>query len=335
MKTGSPLRDALRQMRSIVFLGVILSVFAGCVPTQKGTMEMKLKPSPQSETVYKVVQETGKDYSFVQPSASKTKERHSVGRIEMVFAQKVESVDISGNAIADITIKQLKYVSEDPQGKAIDFNSMAANAKSDPLYALVGQSYKIKITPNGKVEVVDAKAAREVITQEGSAKKIADRLLSNEEILKRHQVMALMDAGKTLAKKGDKWSTVAASPQGMLVPKSFEKTYTVTDVKEQNDQKIAVVTMNAEPSSKRTTEGMTPEESKMSFFAKMFEEKDNYTGKMVLDLTGGTIDSYQELLKAEWVAVDMPKVAPTDTGKSPDQLTMGFWSLYSIEKVKD
>jgi hypothetical protein len=249
----------------------------------------------------------------------------------MVFAQRVESVDPKGNAIADITIKELKYLSEDAQGKTLDFNSTAEGSKSDPLYALIGQSYKIKIAPDGKVEVIDAGAAREVIKQEGSAKKFADRLFSNEEVERRHQVLALMDTGKALGKKGDKWNTVAASPAGMLTPKSFEKVYTLTDIKEQNGQKIAIVTMNAEPSSKRTA-GMTQEETKMSFFTKMFEEKDNYTGKMVLNLTTGEINSYQELLKAEWLAVESPK-EQQKSDKDPDQLIMGFWSLYSIEKV--
>jgi hypothetical protein len=77
---------------------------------------------------------------------------------------------------------------------------------------------------------------------------------------------------------------------------------------------------------------MTQEETKMNFFAKMFEEKDNYTGKMVLNLTTGEIDSYQELLKAEWVAADATK-EQQKSDKDPDQLIMGFWNLYSIEKV--
>jgi hypothetical protein len=340
-------------MLSIVFLGVVLSVLAGCVPTTG----MKLNLAPQSETDYKVVLETGKDYSFVQPSINKTKERHSVGRVEMVFAQKVESVDQKGDAIADITIKELKYLSEDPQGKTLDFNSTAEGSKSDPLFALIGQSYKIKIAPDGKVEVIDAGAAREVIKQEGSAKKFADRLFSNEEVEKRHQVLALFDANQCLCekdkernakavssnkkpsksvnkrqcKKGDSWSMVSASPAGMLTPKSFEKVYTLTDIKEQNGQKIAIVTMNAEPSSKRAA-NLSPEETKAQFFAKMFEEKDNYTGKMVLNLTTGEINSYQELLKAEWLAVESPK-EQQKSDKDPDQLIMGFWSLYSIEKV--
>jgi hypothetical protein len=69
----------------------------------------------------------------------------------------------------------------------------------------------------------------------------------------------------------------------------------------------------------------------MSLFANMFEEKDSYTGKMTLNLSTGEIDSYQELLKAEWLAVEPSAEQKSD--KEPDQLTMGFSDMYSIEKV--
>ncbi|MFA5292938.1 MAG: DUF6263 family protein [Phycisphaerae bacterium] len=299
-------------------------VIGGCVPTA----QMKLSLAPQSETVYKVTMETSKDYSFVQPSINKTKERHTVGKVEMVFAQKIESVDGQGSAIADISVKQLKYLSQNPEGKSVEFDSENEQGKADPLAKLVGVSYKIKITPKGSVEVVDVAAARGIL-KSGSAGKVAERLFSDEEIARRHQVMALFDA-KGPCKKGDKWSSLAASPGGMLKPKTFEKIYTVTDVKQQNKQTTAVVTMNAVPSSKRSEE-LAGKEPAMGFFANMFDEKDEYTGKMVVNLTTGVISSYQETLKAQWLAAESPDDQKSDKG--PDQLTMGFTSIYSIEKV--
>jgi hypothetical protein len=317
-----------RMMLSVVCLGVILSVLAGCVPTS----EVKLNLTPQRETVYKVVLETSKDYSFSQPSINKTKERHTVGHLEIVFAQKIESVDKQGTAIADITIKKLRYLSEDPQGKAMDFNSTAEASKSDPLMGLIGMSYKIKIMPDGKVETVDVKADRELIKEEGTAKAFVSKLFSDEEIARRHQVLALMNTGKALSEKGDKWSTVIAAPEGMLTPRSFEKVYTLTGIKKQGIDSIAIVDMSASPSSKRAADTPADEQQKLSFFANMFDEKDNYSGKMVLNLTTGEINSYQELLKAEWLAVEPSQEQKSDKG--PDQLTMGFSSLFSIEKVK-
>jgi hypothetical protein len=310
---------------AVIFLGVVLSILAGCMPAT----EVKLNLAERSETVYKVVLQSSKDYAFVQPSINKTKERHTVSRVEVVFAQKIESVDQQGNATANITIKELKYLSKDPQGKAMDFNSTAEGSKSDPLFAVIGQSYKIKITPNGKVGIVDAKAARESV-KSGFAREFAEKLFSDEDIARRHQVLALMDAGQALHKKGDKWSTVTVAPSGMLRQKSFEKVYTLTDIKEQKGSKIAIIDMNAVPSSKRA-ENMAEDEAKAAFFAKNFDEKDNYSGKMIFNLTTGEIDSYREALKAEWFVAELPEKQRGDKG--PDNLTIGFSSLYSIEKV--
>ena len=311
---------------AVIFLGVVLSILAGCIPATK----MKLNLAERNETTYKVVLQSSKDYAFVQPSINKTKERHTVSQIETVFTQKIESVDQQGNAIADITIKELRYSMEEPQGKTMDFNSTAEGSSSNPLFAFIGQSYKIKITPNGKIGIVDAKAARES-GESGFAQKFAEKLFSDEDIAKRHQVLALMDAGQALYKKGDKWSTVAASPPGMLRQKSFEKVYTLTDIKEQKGSKIAIIDMNAVPSSKRAENMSEEDKVKANFFANNFDEKDNYSGKMVFNLTTSEIESYQETLKAEWFVAELPEKRKSDKG--PDQLTIGFSSLYSIEKV--
>ena len=328
----------------VVLTGVVLFVSAGMkaktsAKTPKTSPQMKLTMQPQSEATYKVVIESGKDYSFVQPSVNKTKERHTVGRIEMVFVQKIESVDKKGVAEAVITVKELKYLTDSQKEAtaALTFDSTAENAKSDPMFAIIGQSYKISIAPNGTVAVVDAKAVRSAIAS-GFAKKFADRIFSDDEIKTRHQVLALMNADKAgkkankmASKKGDKWVSISASPQGMLKPKTFEKTYAITNIKLQDKERIVTVAMKAAPSSKRV-EGGAKEDAGMGMFANMFDEKDSYTGEMVINLTTGQIISYNENLKAEWFAAESNEEQKSDKG--PDQLTMGFTSLYSIEKVK-
>ncbi|MDD5133848.1 MAG: hypothetical protein PHP01_00375 [Phycisphaerae bacterium] len=311
---------------AIVILGVILSVLAGCVQNA----EMKLNLSPQSQTTYRVITETGKDYAFVQPSIDKTKKQHSGSRVEMVFTQKIEAVNAKGDATADITIKELKYQSGSAKEEAFAFDSTTESGKDSPLSALIGRSYKIKISPDGQVEPLDVQAVRSTIKAGSPAGKIADKLFSNSEIKTRHQVLALVDAGKSIKNKGDKWISIASASEGMLIPKSFEKVYTVDGVKTQGSDKIATVSMLALPSSKRA-EDMPKEEPQVSFFSKMFDEKSNYTGQMVINLTNGQIISYQEILKAEWFAAESPEEQKTDKG--PDNLTMGFMSLYSIEKV--
>jgi hypothetical protein len=311
---------------TVILLGVVLSILAGCIPAA----ELKLNLTERAETVYKVVLQSSKDYEFVQPSINKTKERHTISHVETVFAQKIESIDKEGNATANITIKELRYSMEEPQGKTMDFNSIAEGSSSDPLYSVIGQSYKIKITPDGKVGIVDSKTARES-GKDGFAKQFTERFFSDEDIAKRHQVFALMDAGKALYKKGDKWSTVTASPPGMLRQRSFDKVYTLTDIRDEGGNKVAVIDMNAVPSSKRAENMSKKEEVEAEFFTNNFEEKDTYDGRMILNLTTGEIDSYRETLRAEWFVAELPEKQKSDKG--PDHLKIGFSSLYSIEKV--
>jgi hypothetical protein len=308
----------------VICVCTIAAVLTGCVPSA----EMKLTPAAKSVTTYKVIAGSSKDYQFVQPSINKTKERHTGGEVTMVFTQEIESVDGQGNAIANITIKQFKQSSTDSQGKEIVFDSESEGDKNSPLAKLVGASYKIKFSPKGSVEVVDAAAARAIV-KGGADEKQAARLLSDEEIARRHQVMAFFDA-KGAAKKGDKWSSVAASPAGMLRSKSFEKIYTLSDIKNNNGQILATVEMNAVPSSKRV-EGANEKDGGMGMFANMFDEKDEYTGKMIVNLTTGQIKSYNETLKAQWLAAESSEEQKSDKG--PDQLTMGFTYKYSIERV--
>ena len=165
-----------------------------------------------------------------------------------------------------------------------------------------------------------------------SAGKFAKRLFGNDEIQKRHSVLALISAGAAPHSKGDSWGTLAASPPGMLQAKSYDKQYTLQEVKTNGDQQIAVITMNAVPSSKRAPD-MSSDSKDMGFFAKMFEDSGTYDGELVLNLSTGQIINYQECLKAEWVAAESPEEQKSDKG--PDTLTMGFTHLYSIEKIND
>ena len=310
----------------LVVMIVVFSSLVGCQQQAKLALNLQL----DDEILYRVVTESGKDYAFVQPSKNKSTENQTRNRVEIVFAQKTESIDENGSAVLNITINELKYLGSGPKGK-IDFDSSRAKDKSDPLAELVGQSYKIKIRPDGRVQVLHAEAARDVV-RAGFADEVAQRLFSDDEIQKRHMVSALIDAGDGAAKKGDIWSTLVASPQGMLQSKSYEKQYTLQEVKNQNGQEIAVITMEAVPSSKRVPN--TPSDSKgMGVFTKMFEDTDTYNGRLVLNLSTGQIIRCRESLKAEWVAAQSPEEQTSDKG--PDVLTIGFTHLYSIEMIDD
>jgi hypothetical protein len=320
-------------MKSVGFwaamLGVCVLVYAGgCAKQQK----LALKFSPGQTSTYKVVTESVKDYKFEQPSINQTKQQQTLNQVEVVFDQKIVSVEPSEDAKALITIKEVKYLAKNPKGTAIDFDSTKEADNKNAMEDLIGQSYIIKISPAGDVVAVeDVQKAREAVKGDTLEQKTAQSLLADDAIKQRHTIFALPEKDGSAA-VGTTWSKVKAGPAGMLTPRSYEEVYTLKQVNQESGQKVAVVTMEARPSTAKAP-NMPKEEAKgMGFFEKMFDNKETYTGKMQMDLSTGQVESYNEKLRSEWVAVEPAEEVKSDKG--PDVLTMGFTYTYSIEKMK-
>ncbi len=300
-----------------VFLSLLVS---GCGPKA----EIALKFTPDDVTTYKLTTLIRKGYRFDQPSINKFKNEKTASRLEMVFTQNIKDIDSSGNATAEINIKQLMYRSQNPKGEGIYFDSTRAKDKTKPISALIGRSYTIRIATNGDVEVLDAGDVRGLLTG-SSEEKFAEGFLSDEAIEKRHAVPALSTASRSETQVGDNWTLIKNSPSGMLRPKTYEKIYTLKEILTEGDQEVAVIEMEA-----ITTGRADDHEAPESAFAKMFDSSDIYKGQLLLNLTTGKIEKYTEKLEAVWVASEDEKIRKSDKG--PDVLTMSFNYLYTIEK---
>jgi hypothetical protein len=313
-------------MKRLGFVTAIMAVFAlammsGCA--KQATLAMKFNPSDTS--TYKVITESGKDYKFEEFSAKKTKQEQTLTRIEFVYDQQIQGVDPSGTATALITIKEVKYLAKNPQGTTLDFDSKREADKNNALEHLIGQRYIIKVTPAGEViGVEDVQNALDAVKGESTEQKVAQSLFSDDVIKRRHTIAL---PGKVEA-VGKSWSIVKGGPAGMLMPKSFEKVYTLKEIKDEQGQRIAVITMEAKPSSVKAADMPKGEAQGMSFFSKMFDIKDTYNGEMLMNLSTGKINTYSEKLRSDCIAAD------PDNNTNPDKITMGFTSVYSIEKVK-
>jgi hypothetical protein len=113
----------------------------------------------------------------------------------------------------------------------------------------------------------------------------------------------------------------------MMGSKSYEKVYTLKEIKEVNNKQIAVAEMKAIPSSEMAEE--LHKEQAGGAFTKMFDNTEAYSGELALDLTAGKVQKYFEKLRTEWVMVD-PRPEPD---KEPAALRMAATRLYSIEKI--
>ena len=298
---------------------------------QEAPIDLVLKFTPQEITTYRLARENDRSVEWEGPAESRPKGftgGHSGNRMEMTFTQKIQSVEDNGNAIAQITIKALKYLTRVKSNVTLDFDSSKEEDSSNPLGELIGQSYMVELTPFGDVsKVVDARDARSAVAGATSGHKLAINLLSDEAIKDRHTISALPDANDHLIHIGESWSRIKSFTFDLMGAKTFEKIYTLDEVRNIRDHRIAIARMEAVPSAAQAKE--LYKEQVTSSFSQMFDNTEKYTGELQLDLTDGKVVSCHEEMLIEWFIVD-PN--PKDDER-PAALRMGTSRLASIERI--
>jgi len=298
---------------------------------QKTPVKLALKFTQADSTTYKVI--TDNDNSVIWESADPVKPKgftggHTGRKIETTFTQEIQSTDDKGNAVAKITIKQLKYLAKVKDDITMDFDSSRQESRQNPLSKLIGQSYTVEITSSGQVsKLIDANDARAAVKGDSSADKTAASLLSLGAITERHTISALPDSDKNQILTGENWSNIESFSFSMMGAKAYEKIYTLKEIKDTGNRRIAIARMEAVPSAENAKE--LHKEQSAAFFANMSDNTETYTGELKLDLTGGKVEEYHENLTTQWVIVDPnPK-----ENKQPAVLKMTAVRSYSIEKI--
>ena len=292
------------------------------------TFPIALKFAPGDSTTYRVTTEAERSIKWEGsvPDEPAFKGGRNYDRREMTFAQEIQSVDDKGNAVAKITIKELKYSSIVKDSSVFEFDSSKPKDPNHPLARLIGQSYIIKIAPKGEViEVIDTKEA-EAAARKGSVPLgTALKMLDKDTIKERHETLLLPDTDKNQLNIGDKWSTTKTFSFGMMGSESYEKIYTLNNIKNQDNRQIAITEMNAIPASE------TPKEQAAKF-SKRSDKTKTYTGELELDLTAGKVKKYLEKLQQEWTTA-FPSTGQQTVQEEPVVLTMSATRSYSIEKI--
>jgi len=300
---------------------------------QLPTVELALKFVPQDWTTYRIITEAEKSVTWEGPLPEKPgdfKGGHTSSRIEMAFNQRIQSINDKGDAVAEITIKQLKYLARVKDNVVLDFDSSTEKDRDNLLSKLIGQSYTIEISPAGRVlRILDVNEARAAVKGDSSAHQTASALLSDDTVKQRHTILALPVIEKKQLHKADTWSDIESFSFGMMGSKSYEKIYTLKEIQETDNQQIVIIEMNAVPSSEMAQE--LHKKQATGLFSKLFDNAETYTGELKLDLTAGKIEKYIEKLWTEWVAVD--PFAGQQDDKEPAALKMAATRLYHIEKI--
>jgi len=287
---------------------------------------LALKFKPGNVKRYMEVSEYIKSYKHERPWPEESEIKKSKTNTEILFIERIENVADDGSAVANITIDSLKRFSESPKGVLIDFISNRPQDKGNPLNELVGQNYRIKISPSGRVEVLDANQARSAISK-GAEYELVQYLLSDELIVKRHSILALPEDSSKELKVGDSWSKIESSPKEMLQPKIYEKVYTLEKIIEQDQRRLAIVKMKATDTGIAVPGGIA---EKMDLSG--VEHSDSFQGLLVIELDTGALVRYHEKLIAEWVAVGKPDSKGQDEDETkPSVLVIGYSYSQSIE----
>jgi len=303
-------------------------------------VELTLKFTQEDSTTYKVITEAQR---IIKGEGALLDESTFKGgitsnRIEMTFTQQIQSVDAQGNAVAKITIDKLKYSAKVKDKVTTDFDSSLASLsqserekdQNSSLYKLIGQSYTIEITPAGQVsKIIDCSQVQAAVEGNPADSQAASILLEPDAIKLRHTIPALSITDKNQVRIGDSWSNVKPFSFGMMGSKSYERIYTLKKIEDVDNRRIAVVQMNAIPSSE-TTEELHKEQA-MDIFSKMFDNIETYTGGLKLDLNAGKTEEYFEKLQSEWVAVDPSAGQKADI--EPAALRMTATRFHRIEKI--
>ena len=300
---------------------------------QAPKVTLTLKFTPDDVTTYKVATQALKSVLWEGPMPSKPSAfqgGHTSNDIEMTFTQQIQSVDDNGNATARITIKQLRYAAKVRDSVVLDFDSSSQQGQDSPLAKLIGQSYTIEITPSGQVsKVVDVSEVQAAVKGNTKAHRTAMNLISADVIEQRHTIPALPPSERNQVSVGESWNNLKTFNFGMMGSKTYERVYELEEIKDPDGERIAITEMNAVPSSEGAAE--LHKDQPGGFLSKLFDNTEEYSGQLKLDLTAGKVDNYVEKLRSEWLAVD-PESAQDDD-KAPAALRMTAVRAHQIERI--
>ena len=324
-------------MSSKLFVSLLIGslcfavILGGCGESQRSS-----EFTQDGSTTYKSTIENFRIITIEGPSVEKIKNfkgGRAGSKIEMVFSQQIESVDEAGNSLANITIKQLKFHSKSINKPGVEFDSTIQQEQNHALAKLVGTTYKITLSPQGKViDVIDTSQAKSAIQGIATGQRLASYLLQPEQITVRHSIAAFPGEKKILSEPKGKWSSIKSFNLGMLGTKSYERIYALKEIDKTADGQIATIEMNGVPSSKME-QGVEESISLMGPFGKGIDSVETYTGQLVINLDNGKVEKYSENLDAKWVII-VNSSKETSQAQEPDVWTMKFINTINLESLQ-
>jgi len=231
----------------------------------------------------------------------------------------------------------------------LDFDSARPADSENPLAALVSKSYRVKMSAQGQVlEISNVEPVRQALQGILPGHRVAARLLSDDEIRNRHEIVTLSALKDRQVRPGQTWSSIRTFSFDDLGAKTYERVYTLKQVgsgqlsvpsaqtpadnrqltTDNSQGRQAVVEMKAIPSAALAEE--LHKRQAANPFAGLSDNTDSYEGRLVLDLDRGQVREYVEQMQNEWVIADP---AAVQAGR-PAAIKMAARRLHRLEQVQ-
>lgn len=288
--------------------------------------------SPGQVATYKVTTEAEKRVDWMGPESAKPANYtggRSGNRVEITFDQRVQEIRENGNAVLEITIRALKYAGQVQSRVVFTFDSGQTQDQDSELASLIGKSYGVEMSPQGKViALVGMESVRQAVKAGSPAQSVASKLFAEDVVRDRHEVPPLCALKEGRAQPGQSWSDLKSFTFGELGLKGFERVYTLQQVRS-DDGHRALVEMKAIPSAAMAEELHKRQSANLP--PGLFDNTDDYRGRFDFDLDRGRIREYGEEMWTEWVVVDP---AAMQGSAQPAAIKMGARRLYRLEWVQ-
>ena len=298
----------------------------------QGQVKIALRPTIGGLATYKIITKARRTTKWQGPVPDKAAfdENFNEERVEMVLTQHIQSVDANGIAVALVTIDGVKCLFSNKNTASVDFDSSRRSDANDPIMKLIGQTYLIEFSPSNNISAVDDLPHAMMTMKDGTPSGDAGvSILYPDAIMERHGAMQLPEHGQEMLKPGEKWSRIKTFAFGKMGLKSYEKIYTLKEIRDVGGREIAVIDMNTIPASE--VEPKYRGQQAEIGVPKTFDTNDSYTGGGEFDLKAGRIENYHEDLEASWTVALPAKQGDTS---EPVVLKMSASRVYSIERVK-
>ena len=295
-------------------------------------VKLALKNTPGQSGTYRVKTMSQRKISIEGPAKENPLSNNgsqTTKEVEIVFDSSVKKITKEGNALEEITIRELKYFTEITSSTTLDFDSTKDKDPNNALSALIDHSYTIEVTPSGQVaNIFGIGGFLEFIKNTTTNFDVAKGLLAESSIKLRHSI-PLPDANDNELLYNDTWNNIVTYDFDQMGTQSFERIYTLNHISSSVAGKLkAGIVMNAVPSMKGIS-GAGQEDGSPSV-PPMADIKQTYTGSMEMDASEGILLKYQEELVNQWLII--PPSSNPD--RAPSAFYMTATRKYDIEKVK-